>query len=446
MKNKLNFTKASIETLPIPDKGKRKYYYDDKEDGLVIAVLSSGKKSFYLYKKINSRPERIYIAPYPDMKIPEARKQCAILKAQIAQGINPQDEKRNIRKEITLGEFFTEYMEKYSKPHKASWKYDENEIPAYFGHWFNRKLSSITNKEIRDLHNDIFNKKFKKNGVKRGGNSQANRALERIRAMYNKAIEWGWNGENPTKGIRKFKEVKRDRFILPIELPFFLSALEAEENKTTRDFFKISLMTGARKSNVLAMRWEEVDFMLDTWRIPKTKNGDPQTIPLIPEAVKLLKERAKELAKTSPWVFPSDKTNSHLADPKKSWNRIRNTGTIEIWKQNEEIAELIKNVEERLNNANNYGFTELKLISEIQKEAESLDIELPRGILDLRIHDIRRTLGSYQAMSGASLPIIGKTLGHKSSQATEIYARMNLDPIRNSMQDATDQIFSFKNK
>jgi integrase len=66
------------------------------------------------------------------------------------------------------------------------------------------------------------------------------------------------------------------------------------------------------------------------------------------------------------------------------------------------------------------------------------------GIENLRIHDIRRTLGSWQAMTGASIPIIGKSLGHKSSAATQIYARLQTDPVRNSIQIAVDKMLEFR--
>ena len=62
------------------------------------------------------------------------------------------------------------------------------------------------------------------------------------------------------------------------------------------------------------------------------------------------------------------------------------------------------------------------------------------GIEDLRIHDLRRTLGSWQAITGTPLPIIGKSLGYKSSQATEVYARLDLDPVREAMTKATNTI------
>ena len=67
------------------------------------------------------------------------------------------------------------------------------------------------------------------------------------------------------------------------------------------------------------------------------------------------------------------------------------------------------------------------------------------GIENLRLHDLRRTMGSYQAISGASLNIIGKSLGHKSTSATQVYARLSMDPIRDSMQKATDMMMDFLN-
>ena len=62
------------------------------------------------------------------------------------------------------------------------------------------------------------------------------------------------------------------------------------------------------------------------------------------------------------------------------------------------------------------------------------------GIENLRLHDLRRTLGSWQAKTGASLVVIGKSLGHKSPQATAVYARLDLDPVRKSMETATAAI------
>jgi integrase len=62
--------------------------------------------------------------------------------------------------------------------------------------------------------------------------------------------------------------------------------------------------------------------------------------------------------------------------------------------------------------------------------------------MDIRLHDIRRTFGSYQAIAGASLQVIGKSLGHKSQQSTQVYARLHNDPIRASVNSATATMLS----
>lgn len=376
----INFTKAALLRAPNAAKGGKDYYYDTKEKGLVMAVTPAGTKSFYLYKRIDGKPERVLLGRFPDLSVENARKRAANAKGQIAVGENPQKAKRAIRDEMTFGALFAEYMEKYSKVRKRSWAYDEREVNKFLPHWFNRKISAIEKADVERLHAKIG----RVNGI-----YAANRLLERIRAIYNKAIGWGWKGDNPANGIQKFREKSRDRFLQPDELPRFFQALTNEPNEAARDFFMLSLLTGARKSNTLAMRWDEINFHSETWRIEETKNSDPQTIHLPKQAIEILKER--KLHSNSPWVFPGRGTTGHLADPKKAWARILN-------------------------------------------EAE---------IANLRIHDLRRTLGSWQAATGANSYIIGKSLGHRSQQSTAIYARLNLDPVRESVNKATEAMLSY---
>ncbi|SIT08835.1 tyrosine-type recombinase/integrase [Paracoccus saliphilus] len=378
--HRLNFTKAALSRAPNAAKGRKDYYYDEREAGLVMAVTPTGTKSFYLYKRIDGRPERLLLGRFPDISVENARKMAAAAKGKIASGNNPQKERRAIRAEMSFGDLFTLYLEKYAKVHKRSWAYDQREVNKFLSHWFKRKISAIDRSEVERLHARIG----KENGI-----YQANRLLERIRSIFNKAIDWGWDGTNPAIGIKKFKEKSRDRFLQPDELPRFFEALANEPNETARDFIMISLLTGARKSNTLAMRWQDISFQAETWRIPDTKNGDAQTIHLPRQAMAILTER--KLQSESPWVFPGEGKSGHLADPKKAWARIL-------------------------------------------KEA---------GIADLRIHDLRRTLGSYQAATGANGYIIGKSLGHRSQQSTAIYARLNLDPVRDSVNKATEAMFGY---
>ncbi len=381
--NTINFTKAILKTLPLPSEGKRAYYYDENEKGLIIDVRSTGTKTFYLYKKLNGRPERIFLGQYPDMSIENARKAAATKKGQIAGGKNPQDAKRKIRAEMTLGELFIMYMERHSKIHKKSWKFDEREFNKYLSHWFKRKLSDISRNEVQKLHSELG----RDNGL-----YQANRILERVRGIYNKALEWGWEGDNPALRIKKFREKSRDRFLNADELPRFFEALNSEENETARDFFLIALLTGARKTNVLMMRWDQLDLERRTWRIPETKNGESQTIPISMQAYEILKLRYSKTE--SVWVFPGTGKVGYFNDPKKAWQRLLDRAEID----------------------------------------------------NLRIHDLRRTLGSWQVATGSSLPIVGKTLGHKSPYSTQVYARLDLDPVRSSVELATETMFAFKDK
>lgn len=374
-----NFTKQFLCSLKVPTSG-RLYIADTREKGLSAYVTPNGIITFFVRKRINGRDERVVIGRYPEITVEQARTQALAIKAQVAQGKDPIEDKRRMREDIPFAEMFQEFMERYSKKHKRSWQYDEREVNKFLSHWFKRKARTITKQEIQLLHERIRDK----NGL-----YQANRILERISAIFNRAIEWGWQGENPARGIRKFREKSRDRFLQPDELPRFFAALEAEENQTARDYILLSLLTGARKSNVLAMRWDEIHFERAEWRIPETKNGDPLTIPLSLQAIEILDRRRH--GTNSEWVFPvSGSTSGHLADPKKAWQRV--------------LARA--------------------------------------GIKDLRIHDLRRSLGSWQASTGASSFVIGKSLGHKSQQATQIYARLNLDPVRESVERATQAMMA----
>ena len=424
----LNFTKSRLLSISSPTKpdGKKggvfDTYKDTKEKGLILLVSHGGARTFYLYKKVDGKPERIRIGAFPDVTIENARNAAAKLKGEIAQGMNPNAEKNKLKQEVTFKELFDEYLERYSKKQKRSWEYDEREVNKFLPSWFKRKISSITRDEVLRLHEKIGDQ----NGV-----YAANRLLERIRAIFNKAIEWGWQGTNPASGVKKFPEKSRDRFIKPGELPFFFEALEEEHNTTASDYIRMSLYTGARKSNVLSMRWTEVDWTAQEWRIPETKNGESLTLPLLEPAIEILERRRKKTNRK--WVFPSDKTEGHLADPKKAWKRILTNATIKYWKVHPDAQPLVMEVK-----AKQEALTTNELFNAVQSLAEKKDVELPIGLMDVRLHDLRRKMGSFQAASGSSLHLIGKSLGHKSQQATRVYSRLDLDPVRQSMDQAVN--------
>lgn len=441
---RINFTKSTISSLTPPIKQVNKKggvfdtYYDTKEPGLVLLVSNGGAKTFYLYTKINGKPERIKLGRFPDLSVDNARKRAKKRKGQITDGKNPNEEKKKIREEATFGELFKTYLERHAKLHKRSWTLDEEIYNRHLIVWSNKKLSTIRRDDVEKLHSDIG---------ENSGIYAANRTVSLIRAIFNKAIAWGFEGENPVK-VKMFRESSRDRFLQPSELPGFFEALDAESNETAKDAITLMLLTGARKNNVLTMRWEQINFDRKEWRIPHTKNSEPLTIPLSVQAVELIEARNikrkndKEL-KASPWVFPSDVDYAkNFRDPKKAWKRILLRA--EAYQLIELIAEAEKWSKDKVTKEKMEMEVSLTAaVKQYRADAKKLKLTIDSiNLCDLHMHDLRRSLGSWQAVTGASGYIIGKSLGHKSQQATAIYARLNLDPVRASVERATEAIMA----
>ena len=377
--NKINFTKTVLDSLPLPASGQRQAYHDKKTNGLQIRITSTGVKTFCIFKRIkNGNPERVTLGRYPDMSIEQARNEAARINALIVEGINPNSDARALKTETTLQELFEQFLKHrrnkrgsyLSERTKSTYQYDFN---LYLAKWGKRQLSQFKDTDFGKLHTEI--------GIDHP--TTANRVIAMASSLFGHATECRlFKGANPAQGIKKFHENKRDRFLQSDELPAFFQALAQESNETIRDYFLVSLLTGARRSNIQAMQWSEIHLERGEWRIPTTKNGDSQTVTLTTEVVEILRARQG----TNPtWVFPGSGVTGHLVEPKKAWKRVLERA----------------------------------------------------GIANLRIHDLRRILGSWQAKTGASLVIVGKSLNHKSPSTTAIYARLDLDPVRESVDRAT---------
>ncbi|SFH38334.1 Site-specific recombinase XerD [Nitrosospira sp. Nsp14] len=375
MANKINFTKAMIEGLPLPEQGKRIDFHDTKTLGLQVRVSSNGTRTFSVLRRIHGRLERVTLGRYPALTIEQARRKAAEINADIANSVNPAEVKRGRKAELTFSELFGEYLERHSKPNKKTWAQDESQFHSYLRATLGpKKISAINRSSVASIHSSI---------TKAGQATTANRVKALVSSIFGWAISAGLWHTNPATGIKHNKEQSRDRFIQGDELPRFFRALADEQNSSMRDFFLLSLLTGARRANVLAMRWEDISLDRAEWRLRTTKNGTPQTVTLSPQAIQILRDRLP--LEPTVFVFPGRGKTGHLAEPKKGWQRILSRA----------------------------------------------------GLGDLRIHDLRRTLGSWQAKQGASLAIIGKSLNHKSQNTTAIYARLDLDPVRDSVNAAT---------
>lgn len=444
--DRVNLTKAAIEAFPPAPNGKRSYYHDTKAKGLVVAVTDKGTKSFMVYRWVNGRPERITLGRYAQglaagLTIEQARKAASETNLAIAKGENPNEKKRAARGEITLGGMFEEYMSRHAEVRNRRPDKAKSNFRLYLSHWENRKLSHIKRADIQALHAKLG---------RDTGHVTANITIKLLRVLFNKAIDWEfWNKPNPAKGIDLFKETSRDRFLQPDELPRFFTALAHEPNEAIRDYILMSLLTGQRRSNVLSMQFGEVNFDRAEWRIPeeKTKTGVPYVVPLLPEAIAVLKRRReaaeieasrkalKDREGRSDYVFAGSGEAGHLVEPKKGWRRI--VDRAELIQLVDWIAKKQawpKKLTEEVKGASDLPRT----LRETRAAAKAQGIDPgPARFKDLRIHDLRRTMGSWQAATGASLHMIGRTLQHTNVSTTAIYARLNIDPVREAMQKAT---------
>lgn len=375
---RIAFTKRRLEALEPPTSGRR-YVYDTGCPALCLAITENGKKTFYRGGRVQGKAKRIKIGPFPAVTVEQARDEAAALSGEVAKGQDPTEKRRVVRQQPTLGDawvHFLGYAEQHKRP--GSVKEDKALYESFLKAWAGRRLGAIQRGEVQALHTRIGNE---------NGKVRANRTLALLSTIFGEALDIGFKGENPCKGIRRFKELARDRYLLPHEVQPFLESLQAEPNKTMRDFFAACLFTGARSGNVKTMRWEDVDLHNGFWRIPpdKAKGGEAVVVPLTPVVLGILRQRKTENG-NGPWVFPGrpDGKTGHITEPKEAWKRIC-------------------------------------------KQA---------GLEGLRIHDLRRSCGSWQAALGASLLTIGKSLGHRNQATTAIYSKVDLSPVRASLEAA----------
>lgn len=281
----------------------------------------------------------------------------------------------NAEPSITFGELFTIYYEKHAQK--------RNRAPQNAMYFFQRHgavyadtpVNELTQRQLQDWVDAISDDR---------GSAGAKRAIDMLSAVINWGIRRGYVNiyTNPCRAVDRHAPKARTRFMKPQEIARLADALR-DELPLWRDFVWVSLFTGARRGNVLAMRWADIDFDLAQWRIPETKNGDELIVALTRPAVALLKRRRSEADPRNPWVFPGV-GDDHIKEPKRMWQRV----------------------------CKRAGFT------------------------DLRIHDLRRTLASYLAMQGASQYQIGKALGHLDPRSTAVYARLDLNGVRNELEKA----------
>lgn len=387
MSTKFRFTKQRVDALAPAPPGKRDEYRDEAMPGLWLRVSATGTKTYaVLARKKGGALERITIGTADKLTPENARTAAKKIVSDLALGVSHAGAARALRGEMTFEELWSAYLAGTPMKARSRSNYEgfyKRHVQSELG---KRKLSDVTADRVKKLHAKIT----------KTAPTTANRCNSLIKVAFNWALrEEIWAGSNPAQRIRKNVEESRTRYLQPAELARFFAALELSEDPG-KSFFMLALLTGARKSNVLAMRWQDVHLDDALWIISAAdaKAGEEMTIPLVPEAVEVLR-RIKKSTAASPWVFPTESKTGHYEEPKRAW------------------ATLLRRAE----------------------------------LSNLRIHDLRRTMGSWLVRTGANTAINAKALGHKSMQAAAVYQRIaDTDPVREAMERATTAMVSGSTK
>ena len=426
---KLKFTKTTLSSLVPPEQGKRLAVYDTEVPKLAIRITAAGARTFYVVKRAGASIAWVKLGSFPEMTIEQARVEAQKILGEFAAGANPAAARRAIREEPSFAEMFEQFLVEKRKrdgtPIGERTKRDYRDtLRMYLEPIKSKKLSHVTRADIKAIHTKTTKKSA----------AQADRALAIVSSVFNFAADLEiFSGTNPASRIQKNPAPSRDRFAQKFELPQLFAAIA---ESSLADFFWLSLLTGARRSNVQEMAWRDIDLDARIWRIGMTKNGTPQNVTLSPEAVTILETRRRETC-GSQFVFPGEGKSGHLVEPKKAWTAILlRAGLRRLLDHLETLDKLT--AEERQQAEQQIAHAPVAAEKHYRTLADELGVDpASYEMTDLRIHDLRRTLGSWQAKTGASLPIIGKSLNHKTPQATAIYARLDLDPVRHSVETAT---------
>lgn len=272
----------------------------DKELGFGIRVYPSGRKTFFYQYKADGQRRFMTLGDYPAITLKKARdiyhaemSKVKALRRGSKDGLDPVLENKKERERCKTEEacyknslsvkgLVEEFIEKHSMNNKKSWKEDKrclekDVIPL----WGSRKAKDITKRDVVLLLEGI---------VKRGSPVMANNALEKIRKMFNFAVERDILEFTPCYGVKKpTKKEHKDRVLTEVEIKTLWSTLNtAGMSSEIKRALKLMLVTAQRPGEVLGMHENEIDG--NWWTIPaeRAKNGKAHRVYLTSMALSLI--------------------------------------------------------------------------------------------------------------------------------------------------------------
>ena len=378
----LHLTDAAIRRLATPEKGNR-ITYDDEVKGFGAASPPQVPRAHSLnYVTKGGRERRITIGRFPDWSAPAGRAKARELRRGIDDGGDPLADLEAEREAPTVAELCDRFEAEHLPRKRPGTAEDYRRmlrvwVRPHFGEHV--KVRDVAFSDIDRLHRRITNAGFC---------YRANRVIAVVSKMFALAARWNMRGDNPCRGIERNIEHSRRRYLSADELVRLTKALAEHPHQQTADVIRLLLLTGARRGEVLTMRWADVDLVEGTWSKPpsSTKQREHHQAPLSAPARQLLSEiREQQACKrhaVGEYVFPGNGGAGHVVEIKRAWRQLCEAA----------------------------------------------------AITGLRIHDLRHSFASQLVSGGASLPLIGALLGHSNPATTHRYAHLFDDPQRAAVE------------
>jgi integrase len=328
---------------------------DDSVTGLSVRANTTSKSYFVYYRTKAGVERRPKIGDAANISLPQARKIAREMLAAVALGGDPAAKFEDARNEPTVQDLWDEYWKRHgSKKKVRSGEADDLNWRLHLAPRFAKlKLSAVNYSKVSDMMEDMVETPY-----------AANRSLALMSKMFNFGIApLRWAKENPVKGVRRYPETKRERYLSSEETSRLVSILDRESvaNPASVAFIYLLILTGARKGEIADAKWDWIDG--NVLNLPDSKTGK-KPVYLPPQALEVL-DRLPQ----------TNGTITGISSPVKLWQKIRRDA----------------------------------------------------GCPDLRIHDLRHSFASAALAAGLSLAQIGELLGHKSEQTTKRYAHLIKD-------------------
>lgn len=369
-------TKRLVESI-VPDSEKMIKQWDSEIKGFGVIILPSGRRTYCVQYRNAQRVKKMFkIGVHGQITTEEARSLAKKYLSDVVHGQDPASKKKDDRDLPLVKDLAQDYLDRYAETRKRQRSIREDQkllkniiLPALG----NQPLTIVSRRMIEALHNQLQKTPY-----------QANRVLALLSKMFSLANAWGWRDDNPVKGIERYQEEKRDRWLSQEELSEFWKVLECYPLHPASFVLKILLLTGARKSEVLGAAWDQFDLDKGVWTKPShlTKQKKKEHLPLSPHTLNVLRELKNIRKADSKYLFPDSSGEKPLRDIKSFWEKI-------------------------------------------VKEAK---------LENVRIHDLRHTHASYLVSSGLSLSIVGRLLGHTQASTTQRYAHLADEPLRQAVE------------